>query len=377
MQQQAARVLESNILYDLPGKFGGWPSVVRTPENELLVVFSGDRKHHIDPYGKTLLVRSKDQGRSWSEPQIINDSPLDDRDPGILVCPDGSWLVSLFTSELFATWKDSVEYYGQQEVNDWQPYINCLTAELREEFLGYFTLCSTDQGDSWSALRRAPVMAPHGPIVEPATGELLFLGTLVAAGQVYIACHASRDQGESWYERGVLSNAHALDDIYLCEPHLVQLPDGRLLGQMRANSADIEKRQLMQSISADGGRSWSPVAATGLWGLPPHLLQHSSGVLLSSYGHRREPFGQRVALSYDAGKTWPQILTLGSICYQERTAAEDVGEIYYQIPDLGYPATVELADGTLYSVWYQSRPDARDALIFGCRWQLPTRAVSV
>jgi hypothetical protein len=370
MQPFPLTPLYTSLIYDLPGKFGAWPSIARTAAGELLVVFSGDRRHHVDPYGKTLLVRSSDNGRTWTPPQVINNSPLDDRDPGIVVLPDGSWLVSLFTSQLYATWKDAVAYYGQQEVNQWQPYIERLTSELNQQYLGYFTLLSRDQGGSWSGLRRAPVTAPHGPIVG-AQGELLFLGNHRQAGKVSIVCYVSTDQGTSWLERGVLAAAHALEGIYLCEPHLAQLPDGRLLGQLRVNAAEVEKRQLMQSVSSDGGRSWSPVETTGIWGLPPHLLQHSSGVLLSSFGHRRAPFGQRVALSYDGGQSWPKLLSLATFACQPRTTAEDVGEIYYQIPDLGYPATVELADGSLYTVWYQSRPAGNDALILGCCWRLP------
>ena len=370
MSLQTAKVLEKHTLYDLPGKFGAWPSIACTAAGELLVVFSGDRKQHVDPYGKTLLLRSSDQGRSWSEPQTINDSPLDDRDPGILVCPDGSWLVSLFTSSLFADWPEAVDYCGAEEVASWQPYIERLTPDVRKQYLGQFTFISRDRGVSWSPLRRAPVNGPHGPIVGKEQ-ELLYLGTEGLDSEANISCYASSDQGDSWQLRGVVSGAGALTDIWLCEPHLVQLGDGRLLGQMRVNSPDIEKRQLMQSVSDDGGRTWSPVAETWIWGLPPHLLLHSSGVLLSSYGHRRDPFGQRVALSYDAGNSWTKILLLDTIRYQERREAEDVGEIYYQTPDLGYPATVELADGSLYSVWYQSRADGSDALILGCRWQLP------
>ena len=357
MQLQAAKVLEKHTLYDVSGRFGGWPTVARTPDGELLVVFSGDRKHHIDPYGKTLLVRSVDQGCQWSEPQVINNSPLDDRDAGIVVCPDGSWVVSLFTSCMFADWPEATKYYGDAEVARWKPHIERATVELRRDCLGNFTLISEDRGKTWSSLRPVPVTAPHGPVVGQG-GELLFLGNRDRRGQLDIACYASQDRGESWQERGVLSNAHVLDDIYLCEPHLVLLPNGCLLGQMRVNSAEVEKRQLMQSVSADGGKTWSLVASTGIWGLPPHLLLHSSGLLLSSYGHRREPFGQRVAISADRGQSWKKILTLDTIHYRERRDAEDVGEIYYQIPDLGYPATVELADGSLYSVWYPSRPDA-------------------
>jgi len=370
MREQAAKVLGLSVLYDIPGRFGGWPTIARSPQDELLVVFSGGRKHHVDPYGKTMLVRSGDQGVSWSEAEVINNSPLDDRDAGIVICADGSWLVSLFTSNLFATWKDAASHYGQAEVDSWRPYIEQLTPDVLKRYLGNFTILSRDQGKTWSDLRPVPVTAPHGPVVGK-DGELLFLGNRYGE-RVDIVCYASRDQGETWQERGVLSNARAIEGIYLCEPHLVQLTDGRLLGQLRVNSADVEKRQLMQSLSADGGRSWSPVVSSGIWGLPPHLLRHSSGVLLSSYGHRREPFGQRVAISDDASLSWSQVLLLHTIRYKDRKHADDIGEpCYYQVPDLGYPATVELADGSLYSVWYQSRPDGTDAMILGCHWQLP------
>jgi hypothetical protein len=369
MTIEHAEIISSQLLYAVPGKFGGWPSIDRSADGELLVVFSGDRKFHIDPYGKTLLVRSRDNGQNWSAPQVINDTPLDDRDPGIVVLPDGSWLVSLFTSKMFATWPEAVDYYGAEEVARWQPYIDRLTPELEAGYLGQFTLLSKDRGKSWSPFRRAPVHGPHGPVLVE-KGELLYLGTEAKAEEVKICCYSSADSGESWQLRGVLSAARTLPEIYLCEPHLVRLTDGTLLGQMRVNSADVEKRQLLQSFSHDGGRSWSAVENSGLWGLPPHLLQHSSGALLSSYGHRRAPFGQRVAISFDGGKSWPELLTFGEIIYCEQQNAEDVGEIYYQIPDLGYPATVELSDGSLYSVWYQSRPDGSDALICGCRWRL-------
>jgi len=368
MQPENATVLDTNVLYDVPGKFGGWPSIARTAEEEIVVVFSGDRKFHVDPYGKTVLLRSCNNGKSWSQPQVINNSPLDDRDPGILICPDGSWLVSLFTSRLFADWPQASEYYGTEEVSAWQTVVQRVTPEVCKQYLGKFTLISHDRGKSWSGFRAAPVNSPHGPIIG-CDGEILYLGNDGNSPQ-NIACYASNNLGASWQLRGVVAGAHSMGGMFLCEPHLVQLADGRLIGQMRVNSADVEKRQLMQTVSEDNGRSWTPVESTGIWGLPPHLMAHSSGVIVSSYGHRRNPFGQRAALSYDDGTTWTRILSLNTMCSQENGETEDVGEMYYQVPDLGYPATVELSDGSLYTVWYQSRVGGNGAIIKGCRWKL-------
>ena len=47
------------------------------------------------------MVRSIDGGKTWSQPETINNTPLDDRDAGILVLKDGTILVTWFTSLAF------------------------------------------------------------------------------------------------------------------------------------------------------------------------------------------------------------------------------------------------------------------------------------
>ena len=93
-----AVIISSKIICKQPGRYIGWPTIGRTPDGTLLAVFSGDRDAHIDPFGKTMLVRSSDCGQTWGAPELINDTPLDNRDAGLCACRDGSVLVSWFTS---------------------------------------------------------------------------------------------------------------------------------------------------------------------------------------------------------------------------------------------------------------------------------------
>ena len=124
---------------------------------------------------------------------------------------------------------------------------------------------------------------------------------------------------------------------------------------------------MYESRSFDGGKTWSvptlitltneakkEIGAEAI-GAPPHLLRHSSGVLILSCTSRLRPFGIRVLFSRDEGKTWdPYVLT------------EDVPDT----ADLGYPATTELADGSLYTVWYQHTALGEPAVIYGAHWKI-------
>ncbi len=111
----------------------------------------------------------------------------------------------------------------------------------------------------------------------------------------------------------------------------------------------------MQTESTDGGYTWTTARPLGFHGSPPHLLRHSSGVLILTYGYRQEPFGQRAALSYDNGTTWTHD-------YIIRDDGPD--------GDLGYPSTVEMADGTLFTLCYQKVPGDKKCSLLWSKWEL-------
>jgi len=96
---------------------------------------------------------------------------------------------------------------------------------------------------------------------------------------------------------------------------------------------------LHQARSTDRGRSWSATARTPIWGHPPHLLPLRSGALLCTYGHRRPPFGVHACLSHDGGMSW-------------ETAREFVLSREPTNFDFGYPSSVQLPDGTIFTAWY-------------------------
>ena len=84
----------------IPMRYFGWPTVARLTDGSLMAVASGFRLWHLCAFGRTVLWRSYDEGATWSEPMLLNDSPLDDRDAGVVPLPGGDALVSWFTSDL-------------------------------------------------------------------------------------------------------------------------------------------------------------------------------------------------------------------------------------------------------------------------------------
>jgi hypothetical protein len=113
---------------------------------------------------------------------------------------------------------------------------------------------------------------------------------------------------------------------------------------------------MMQTDSIDSGRTWSVPKPLGFHGSPPHLMRHSSGAILLTYGYRQSPFGQRVAFSRDDGATW-----------EHDWIIRDDGPDF----DLGYPSTVELGDGSLLTVCYQKAAANEKCSLLWSRWRLP------
>ena len=74
------------------------------------------------------------------------------------------------------------------------------------------------------------------------------------------------------------------------------------------------------------------------------------------YGCRREPFGESAMISRDGGRTWDMDYILDTDAPSG---------------DLGYPASVELADGSILTVYYQKPSESEPCTLMYTRWELP------
>ncbi len=353
----------------------GWPTLLRRGGGELLAVASGRRSGHVSPDGRVLLFTSQDEGRTWSSGQPLTHGPLDDRDAGIAELPDGALVVTWFTSMAWARALDEAALFpaeraewaallGQTRQGRWRELRSQLPDALCNTALGCWAIRSGDGGQSWSAPVAMPVGNPHGPVVL-GNGKLVMAGSIKAheplrAGRngspfgVGIAAAESSDGGRSWRQLGLVPVAEGYEAAHYHEPHLVETAGGNLLMLLR-NHAPHSHGELLQSISADGGQSWSPPRPIGHWGYPAHLLRLRDGRLLATYSHRREPRGIRVITSEDEGGSWsgPLVIHAG-------------GGV-----DFGYPSTVELAGGEYLTLWYDretSSPGTAPALLKLKRW---------
>ncbi len=328
---------EQRVLCKQPGRYIGWPSITLAPGGDLLVVFSGDRDSHVSADGKTQVVRSRDGGKTWSEALTIHDFPIDDRDAGIVRTRKGTLIVSWFTGP---------------------PYHTALQ--------GNYVIRSSDGGRSWSAPIRTTTTTPHGP-VQLRDGRLLFIGQSPHCshakpadyngpprGSPYsIAVEESRDDGRSWQFVTMFPVPEDGKMLSFDEPHVVEARDGKLVLLFR----DCNKpNKLWQSESIDGGKSWSSPRRTPIQGYPPHLIRLHNDWLVVSYAKRWAPFGTYACISKDDGKTW-------DVKNKIRLSKGPNG-------DLGYPASVQLEDGSLWTVYYQIDKSGERPSLMGTHWRL-------
>lgn len=339
--------------------YHGWPTVARRKSGELLLVYSGGREAHVCPFGRVELMRSRDDGATWSYPQVILDSPIDDRDAGVLETERGTILVTTFTSLAYEPiLKRAEEAVGTEKawpaerLRRWQAAHERLDAEGRDAALDVWITRSVDNGITWSQRQRCLVDSPHGPI-QLRDGRLLYAGKELWKGQGRVGVCQSADDGVTWEWLAEIPARQGDNPAQYHELHAVETADGRLIVQIRNHNRQ-NAGETLQCESEDGGKTWSEPRAIGVWGLPSHLLRLRDGRILMTYGYRRAPFGCQARISEDGGRSWSgPILIYG----------DGAGG------DLGYPSTVELGDGTLLTVWYELPAGSSLAVLRQARWR--------
>jgi len=378
-------ILETQTIVSYPKSFYfryfGWPTVARQEDGTLALAASGFRHGHMCPWGRSVLWESHDEGATWEEPDIVNDSSIDDRDTGLLALPGGSLLLTWFSSDMRYHYRPvdlaerqplldrKLEKSGDpaqwRQMKDGNWMFRATTDNWQEENvardLGSFIRIRDPRGN-WGPRIAVTLSSPHGPILLR-DGTLAYVGKRFAkfengkycpsmkmlSGECSIALIVSSDQGQTWTEAGAIPD---VPGVVFHEPHLIELKDGSLLALLRAHpvpapGAKAPHFQIWKTVSHDRGRSWS-VAEYLAEGSPPHLLRHSSGAIVCTQGYRTKPYGIRALVSRDEGTTW------------EEFVLDDAEPSW----DLGYPASVELSDGSVYTVFY------RDGDLLSIKWKL-------
>lgn len=344
MDQVRVTVFDDQLVSRQPDRYIGWPSVVATSEGELLAVFSGDRDWHLCPWGKIYLTRSSDGGETWSNPVIAVDTPLDDRDAGILIAHDGSVLITFNASLVF----DKPAKYPQ-----YQEYAKSLNPDTRQQWEHQWVYRSIDGGKTFSAQGTVPTGTPHGP-------------TLLSDGRLLMVrpdVYESHDLGQSWNKIAEIEQPAdwKSNNAFLSEMHAVEADDGRIVALARYRDKANNDHALRQMDSFDGGHTWTPLRSTGMVGYPPHVLKLSNGWLVATYARRIAPLGQRATISKNNGQTW---------LHEQEVLLSDA--IAQSPIDLGYPATAEFSDGELFTVYYQVADESHKEMpsLMGTRWRL-------
>jgi hypothetical protein len=305
--------------------YQAFPDACRLKNGDIVAVFYAGYGHVAIPAtddfpkgGRLCMVRSSDEGRTWTKPEIIYDDDDDNRDPHIAQLDDGTIVVTFFS------WRYKPGAERLKSSADYSQKFfraNCVIS-------GAQMITSRDGGKTWDKKARdifpdyavsAPVrQLPDGTCILGLYGRDKTAGSKVEVG----ASARSTDRGATW-ETPVQMTAPpgvSLD----AETDVIRLKDGRLYAALRDS-----KLNMRYAISTDEGRSWGPAEDMGFPGHCPHLNRLSTGEILMA---TRVPQTE-LRISRDECKTWSGP---------------------YRIDDVigAYPATVELKDKTVLIVYY-------------------------
>ena len=358
---EKARVIVSNS--DSMHNYFAWPTVARLGDGRIAVAASGYRLSHICPFGKMTLSLSADNGKTYTRPTPIIDTPLDDRDGGICAFGETDVIVTSFTL--------GVDFYRREyaEENSYHltphkdyvlSYLDTVSKADEDKYLGPTYRVSHDNGVTFGEVKRCPIMSPHGPTRLP-NGDIIWVGSIYSLevshdaddAKSRIRAYKYNPETEEFYEIGTVYFEDG--SCKPCEAHALALSDTHIIVHMRAGKGFC----IYQSESFDGGVSWSkPIQLNPKGdGAPPFLIKHSSGALVSLYGHRTEPCGIKAMFSLDEGKSWSEGIKIYETPLLGRNST-----------DLGYPSAIELEDGSLLTVFYNRVDDGSHAEILQMRW---------
>ena len=308
-------------------------------------------KTHADESG-AIKASFSDDGINWDEPEIIvDDTTIDDRDPSITVLSDGrvamNWFKYRYAEDhnepwvhhlFFAVSDKSGLNFGEDVQVDTGIFDYSETSELDENGIWL-----DDKGKEITVAASSSSAIEHdGKIIIPGYfGGALNWSSMGSTPKTKVVLFESADGGTTWTPNEV--KAEIDEKTWLQEPALLKVTDERWIIQARTakGASPSNKGDLVQSISEDGGKTWSAYKSLGFVAHAPELLKLENGVIISSFrwldwGTKVNREAVSMVYSLDGGDTWSDVIEI-----------LDCGT-----SECGYPGMVELPDNKILVVYY-------------------------
>lgn len=359
---------------------------------DILAVFNEERFPFHHDSGQTVMIRSKDGGRTWDPTTRKVVLPMTQTqgnwDCGICELSDGTLLVNLTITGFFKRGVRNEQpswsaHPLTREYGDWT------WAYKLQGWLGTYVLRSTDGGETWSepmpvnirpmkhgGCRLGIWELPSGSLLMGLYGRIRGYGEEGEGESTRSALMRSDDGGENWEYFSTLAYDPASIIDYE-EPALLRLADGRLVCFMRTHvNPSSDARNMVMTVSEDDGFSWTLPKWTNIWGFPAELITLQDGRYLMVYGYRRPPYGVRGVISED-GVTWDiknefviregglpgqtSEAKPGSSVMTPGTGESSAGAVSLTHPGgfqhIGYPSVVQMPDGTIVASYHEWSDD--------------------
>ncbi|MCW5556743.1 MAG: exo-alpha-sialidase [Verrucomicrobiae bacterium] len=291
---------------------------VTTSRTGVLLAFAEGRATPADQSGNDLILRrSRDQGRTWGPLQLVQED-------GAHSLNNPTVVTDAATGRIFLVYQRIPAHLKEHSPN-------IATGYEGPDIYRCLLTCSDDDGQTWSEPRditRSAKRAVSATTLASGPGIGIQLQRGPHAGRLLIPFNEG--PYHQWNNYAVFSDDHGAtwtwgDDVpgafvstesgerrsQINEVQMVELTDG----SVRLNSRPFAARPVRKTaVSADGGRTWSPVADVPEQPDPScnaSILRYAfptngaPGILLFSgaYGTRRE--NGTLHLSRDDGATWP------------------------------------------------------------------------
>ncbi|MBI3909971.1 MAG: exo-alpha-sialidase [Armatimonadetes bacterium] len=290
-------------------------TIVELPGGDLLAAwYAGSREMARDV--AIISARLPMGARHWSRPQVIADT-LDrsEGNPVLFVGPYGTVFL----------------VYVTMQGDGWD------TCQVKVK-------TSCDGGHAWDAerilqpawgwmTRNKPIVLPNGDIVLPMYNERDWHSFMLI----------SEDGGQTWLPGGEIRNEYGV-----IQPTLALRRDGSVITFLRRGARDPEQT-LWQSLSRDGGRTWSPPERADLPNpnAAVDVVRLANGhFVLAFNSSRTERRPLSLALSTNDGRDWPAIRDL-------ETASGEYS----------YPAISQGADGRIHVTYTWRRQRIRHVTV--------------